>query len=426
MKTPVDGVFQSTPGGRFISVNPAFARMLGYAGPHEMVASIQDIATQYYVDPADRRRYQEILRENGSVQNFQFRVRRKNDTMIWVSNSTRALYDASGNIIRYEGVIKDITDQKQAEREKEALQNQLIAARKMESLGTLAGGVAHEFNNILGIIIGNTELALEDVPEWSNAKNYIREIKAACMRAREVVRRILRFVQKMPSEKKPTPFAKTLKESLELIRATIPKPIQLKWDLRCGSETILADPTEINQMVMNLSANSVHAVGKSGTIAVTLERVSLSDPPPDPSKELSPGDYMKLTFKDDGSGMSPDILDRIFEPYFTTKQVNEGLGMGLAVVYGIVKNCDGAIQVHSTVGAGTTVEILIPIHEEKAVQKNAPPGGNGKKARILFLDDEAAIADAARILLTRMGYEVVSETHPPKSLDPVLSNPGGF
>ena len=424
----VVGFFQSTPEGRFIRVNPAFAKMLLYESPEDLVAGVSDIATQYYADPEDRCRYQQMLQQLGFVENFEFKVRRKDGSQIWVSNSTRAYFGEQGNIVRYEGIVVDINQRKKAEKEKEELQSQLLQARKMESIGTLAGGIAHEFNNILGIIIGNAELAISDVSEGHPARNYLQEIRNACLRAKEVVKQILRFVRKMPSRKKPVQIRAIVQESLKLVRSTISQAIRIDSEILSESEMILANPTEINQVIINLCTNAVHALAdETGTILVRLESLHLDESAAAQSDGLTSGTYVKLSVTDNGSGIQPQILDRIFEPYFTTKDVDKGLGMGLSVVYGIVKNCDGAIHVNSDVGLGTTVEVLLPViatQTEVDLEKaRALPTGT---ERILFIDDEPGLVSMTRHMLQRLGYRVEGTTSSVEALQRFGQEPEAF
>ena len=426
-KNAVEGFFQSSPEGRFISVNPAFAEMLGYASPEELISNISDIAKQYYVNPEDRRRYQQILQKTGIVENFEFKAKRKDGSQIWVSNSTRAYFDKDGKVDRYEGIVFDITERIQAEEQRRKLEDQLRQSQKMEAIGTLAGGIAHDFNNILGIIIGNTELAIMDVPEWNPAKECLKEIRTASMRAKDVVRHILSFARKTPAQRKPIQISTIIRDSLKLMRASIPTTIEIRQDIACTTEMIIADPTEINQILMNLCTNSVHALSEeTGVLEVNLENEKLKMK--NEELGLEAGRYVKLTVKDSGEGIEPEIIDRVFDPYFTTKDVGKGTGMGLAVAYGIVKKHDGAIQVKSELGKGTLVEVLFPLIEkvvgpEVKEDPESLPTGTG---RVLFVDDEASLTKMVQQMLERLGYEVVTKTNPKEALELFKSNPDRF
>ncbi|MBA4369461.1 MAG: hybrid sensor histidine kinase/response regulator [Desulfobacterium sp.] len=320
------------------------------------------------------------------------------------------VFNTDGTISKL-GIIRDITDQRKIEL-------MLRQSQKMEAIGTLAGGVAHEFNNILAIILGNAELAIGGVPEWNPAKNFLEEIRKASLRAKNIVRQILSFARKMPPVYKPLEIGAVVKEALRLIRATIPANIEIHQRIRCDSEVILSNPTEINQIIMNLCSNAVHAMEEgTGILEIHLEVVFLDNLSVARYEDLTTGKYVKLTVKDTGSGIDPAIIDRIFDPYFTTKNVDKGLGMGLAVVFGIVKEHEGAIKVMSEIGKGAAVEILFPVaevqSEEKVGQSDHLPTGT---ECILFVDDEESLVELAQKLLERLGYKVEAKTNPAEAL----------
>ena len=424
----VEGFFQSTPEGRFIDVNPAFARMLGYSDTRQLVDSINDIATQYYVDPQDRRRYQQMLEDTGHVENFEFRARQKNGSQIWVSNSTRAYFDAAGAVVRYEGVVTDISERKRAEQEREKLQAQLIQACKMESIGTLSGGIAHEFNNILGIVLGNAELAMEDIPDWSPVKGFLREIHKASLRGRQIVRQLLSFSRKSESRKRPVDLASVVKEAIGLLRAAIPSNVAFAQDMADGGCTILGDPTMLHQVVINLCTNAAHAMEPTGgRLQIGVRAVASETRESFFGQVLEPGAYVRLSVSDTGHGIPVEIMERVFDPYYSTKEVHKGAGMGLAVVLGIIKNHDGGIRIQSEPGQGTRVECYFPAVAASAGEERtaeaALPGGSES---ILFVDDEASLAGMAKLLLERLGYRVLTSTDPVEALRIFRHRPGGF
>lgn len=324
--------------------------------------------------------------------------------------------------------FRDITEQKRAEEEKRNLEEKLRQAYKMEAIGTLAGGVAHEFNNMLGVIIGNAELAVDDIPEWHPAADCIQEIRIASLRAKDVVRKLLSVARKSPESRKRIQIRPIVEESLHLLRKTMPASIEIRSDFACADEMVFADPTEISQVLMNLCTNSAHAmVDGKGSLEVTLETERFDSRYVDSVKTSGSGDYVKLTVSDDGVGISPDILDRIFEPYFTTKDVGEGLGMGLAVVHGIVKKHEGIIKVQSEIRKGTTVEVRLPVIDAQPTpgdeETDAPGAGT---ERILFVDDESSMVKMATQMLTRSGYEVVGRTSSRDALNLFKKNPEGL
>jgi PAS domain S-box-containing protein len=236
--------------------------------------------------------------------------------------------------------------------------------QKLEAVGTLAGGIAHEFNNILAIILGNAELAMIDLPDENPVHKFIEEIRSASLRGKDVVKQMLRFAKPTPVERKPFRIASVIKEALRFVRTAIPAQVEIRSKISCGSEVILADPIEIHQIVFNLIRNSVEAINPlPGFVEVCLEPIIVSPDSVDRYEGISPGHFVKMSVIDNGKGVTPEILHRIFDPYFTTKEFGTGVGMGLTVVYGIIKSHNGAIRIDSEYGKGTTVEILFPLQK---------------------------------------------------------------
>jgi signal transduction histidine kinase len=249
--------------------------------------------------------------------------------------------------------------------ERKKMQEMTTRHIKLESLGTLSGGIAHEFNNILTVITGNIELAADMIPESNRVKAYIEEAGAAALRARDVVRKLLNVAQKMRASRTPLPIGPTIKDILDLIQKDLPVSIEMCQDIRCSSERISGDPVAINQVVMNLCTNAVHAMSdQTGVLTVSLEAIELNQPSSSRLDGPDSGPYARLVVTDTGKGIEAAIMPRLFDPYFTTKEVNEGLGMGLAVVHGIVKEHGGFIKIESTPGKGTMVEVLLPLLKE--------------------------------------------------------------
>ena len=328
----------------------------------------------------------------------------------------------------YEELEQRIQELEQAESKQKKLEGMLRQAHKMESIGTLAGGIAHEFNNILGIIIGNTELAIDDVPEWNPAKEYLKEIQSASLRAKDVVRQILGFARKSVFKLIPVQIGPIIKESLKLIRASAPATIEIRQDLSCASDTVMADPSQISQVLMNLCINAKNAMQEEGgVLEVKLEDAIFDERSAIRYEGLSPGNYVKLTAKDTGHGMDPKIIDRIFDPYFTTTSLAEGSGMGLAVVYGIVKHHKGAIRVESEPGKGTVFEVLFPLSEAEAKHETKKPEAlpTGLE-RILFVDDEESLLKIGQKMLNQLGYRVETKRNPIEALELVRSEPDRF
>ncbi len=302
-------------------------------------------------------------------------------------------------------ILRDITEFK-------TISGQLQQAHKMEAIGTLAGGIAHEFNNLLGIILGNTELAMDDVPQWNMALNNLKEIRKASLRARDVVKQILALSRKDDQHLKPVSMGAIVRDALKLIRSSIPAIIEIRQNMTSHFDTLNGDATQLNQVLINLCANAAHAMGnKKGILEINLEDIRL-----DPEKAshflgLDPGRYVKLSIGDTGCGIAPGTMDKIFDPYFTTKAVGEGTGMGLAITQNIVKQHGGTISVQSAPGKGTTFQVLLPVIDKKAqteieVAQNCFKGDE----RILFVDDEKMMVEIFQPMLQRLGYTATATT----------------
>jgi PAS domain S-box-containing protein len=326
-------------------------------------------------------------------------------------------------------IVHDITARKKAEEEKAVLEAQLFHAQKMESIGTLSGGIAHDFNNLLGIILGNAELAMDDMPEWHPAKGYLNEIRTASLRARDVVKQLLSFSRKTDSKKRPVKLVRIVEDALKFLRSSIPASVEIHRNIPNDTDdTIFADSTHIYQVMINLFTNAAHAMeDNSGVITIGIENIYLDQVSAPFYPGLPPGRYVKLAVSDTGTGIDHEIKDRIFDPYFTTKEIGKGTGIGLSVVHGIVKSHNGAISVDSKFGEGTTFSIFFPVTEEEAVIETEPadkfPTGS---ERILIVDDEESVVDIGRRRLERLGYQVEARTNPIDALELFRTDPDQF
>jgi len=412
-----DVIYEIDFSGKISYVSPAIEPLSGYR-PQELIG--RSFAEFIYPEdlPLIQPRFQQALSEQ--ISPLEFRLLNKTGEVKWLRSSNRPVYKED-RIVGLRGVLSDLTESRQ-------LQSQLQQAQKMEAIATLAGGVAHDFNNILGIIVGNTELALEDVPEWSPAHQNMVEIRKACLRARDVVRQMLSFSRRSVYEMKPVKISPIIADAIKLIRASIPSTIDIRSNLNSDTSVIRADPTQINQILINLCTNAAHAMkAKGGVLEISLENVELEGKTDRIPPELAPGRYVRLSIRDTGHGIPAWDRERIFDPYFTTKAVGEGTGMGLAVVHGIVKNHGGAVIVNSQIQMGTTFHVFFPAIELEAeleVKQVEPlPGGT---ERILFVDDEKSIVDTTAAMLARLGYKVDAKMSSRMALEAFRENPDGF
>jgi two-component system, cell cycle sensor histidine kinase and response regulator CckA len=344
---------------------------------------------------------------------------------VWLDSTLLPVLDDAGKIDYITVVSANTTQRKRAGEEKTKLQSQLQQSQKMESIGTLAGGIAHDFNNILGIILGNAELAMDDVAEWNPARQNLDEVKKACMRAKDVVRQILSFSRKSEIEQKSINITSVITESLKLSRASIPTSIEIRQNIANDVDDIFGDPTQIHQVMINLCTNAAYAMENDGGILeVTLENTEVDEDTASQYPELNPGPHVHLRVRDTGDGINPEIVGRVFDPYFTTKEVGKGTGMGLAVVHGIVKSHHGSISVESKLGKGAKFKLLFPsvIKKSKGETKKFQELPTGKE-RILFVDDEESMVDLNQQRLERLGYNVIPKTDPSEALEFFRTNP---
>ena len=305
----------------------------------------------------------------------------------------------------------------------------LRQAQKMEAIGTLAGGIAHDFNNILGAVLGYTEMARTVLDENNPCKRYLDQVLKAGERAKDLVKQILTFSRQSDEKPQPMKLSPIVKEALKLLRASLPSTIEIRQSIQSEPDTILADPTHIHQILMNLCTNAAHAMrGANGTLKIALAPVKITYSDIVNHRDLFPGKYLKLTVGDTGHGIDPLIMDRIFDPFFTTKNPGEGTGMGLSVVYGIVKGYDGTIIVESEVGRGAQFHVYLPLITEttKDVKRETVEPIIGGKERILFVDDEEVLMQLGKDILTDLGYEVVGKTRSIDAFDLFRSRPDHF
>jgi len=411
--SPVWVVLSSLETGRYIEINQTFMDEMGYG--REEIVGRTSLEMGTWVDSDDRRAIHDALEENGTIRNVEVRRRTKSGRVLTMLFSADII-EISGESCML-SVSLDISDRKAIENERQNYETRIQQMQKMEAIGMLAGGIAHDFNNILSAVIGYAELALMDTEPEGHLQHSIQQIHAAGMRARELVQQILTFSRQGKRELKPLKIAVPIKEALKLLRSSLPATIDMTTRIDTHLDNVMADPTQIHQIIMNLCTNAAQAMEKNGgQLTVTLSQVTLDDRDIRLYPGLTAGDYIKLGIQDTGIGISDDLLVKIYQPYFTTKGKGKGTGLGLAVVHGIVQSYGGGIHVESVVGKGTTFHVYLPTIKAEvrpSTETTVPPGGT---ERIFFIDDEAAIVDLGRQGLERLGYTVEVATDCRKAL----------
>jgi len=313
---------------------------------------------------------------------------------------------------------KEIEIRKRHEKEKKKLQGQLIQVQKMETIGTLAGGIAHDFNNILTPVLGYTEMALEELSEDSTLRYDIEQINSAALRGKDLVQQILTFSRQVDVDKKPLRLDQVMVEVLKLIRASFPSNIEIHQELDNNCGTVMADSTQMHQIILNLCTNAFHAMmGKGGVLKVKLDKQKVDEQQLKESSKIQTGTYIRMIISDTGHGMDKHTIERIFEPFFTKKEVGSGSGLGLSVVHGIVSSYNGTIEVKSEPGKGSTFIIYLPQHSEYLGEEVETPQELKKgKGSILFVDDEKEITFMGKRMLESLGYSVEIKTDSQEAL----------
>ena len=348
----------------------------------------------------------------------EYRIVRKNDGKIrWVNGRGELKIDPTGNPLFLIGTIQDITERKQVDAEKTKLEGQLQQAHKMESVGRLAGGVAHDFNNMLGVILGHLEFALEQVPPTQPLHADLKEVQKAARRSADLTRQLLAFARKQTIAPKVLDLNEMVDGMFKMLKRLIGENVDLAWTPGAELWPVKMDPSQIDQILANLCVNARDAVGEAGgkviiaTGNVVVDKDSCQEHP-----ELEPGKYVRLVVTDNGCGMNLDTQGHLFEPFFTTKGLGESTGMGLSTVYGIVKQNHGFIYVSSEPGKGSTFTIYLPRHRDAAAQLTADaPAARGHET-VLLVEDEATILNLTRKMLERQGYTVLAAGSPGEAI----------
>jgi len=441
IENSLDSIVVSDSKGRITKMNKTFLNLLGYKeeellgktpsvfalyekGEYEITSGETVTITDAYFEEglATMKKFF----EQGKVVNWEYYFLRKDGKLVPIEENVVFLQDDQGNRLGSIAVIRDITERVRLENDQKKLAAQLQRAQKMEAIGTLAGGIAHDFNNILAAIMGYTEISLENLPEQNQVKKNMERVLLSAIRAKELVKQILAFSRQTNQERRPVKVRLLAQEALKLLRASIPTTIDIKYNLETESH-IMADPTQIHQIVMNLCTNAIHAMPEKGTLELTLTDSDIEATAAPRYPDLAPGPYVKLTVTDAGTGMDPKIIDRIFDPYFTTKELGKGTGMGLSVVHGIVSSHGGTITVDSELGKGSTFSVYLPKagRETEKATESLKPMPTGRES-ILFIDDEELLIDMGQKIIASLGYTVISKKSSMEALDEFRKDPYKF
>lgn len=367
-------------------------------------------------------------KETGEVITQEAPVVDTDGSELWFNSTIVPVNDNNGRIEYIIIVSIDTTERHKAENEKANLENRLNHAQKMEAMGTLAGGIAHDFNNILAAILGYAEMARDDCQPGTTVAEDLDKVLEGGNRAKDLVQQILAFSRQSEMERIPLQPASVTKEAIKMLRPSLPTTIEINQDIPPATGLILADPTQIHQILMNLCTNAFHAMEETGgKLDISLKEVSLCSEDLIHEPDVEPGTFVQLSISDSGPGITPDIKIKIFDPYFTTKETGKGTGMGLAIVHGIVKSYGGFISLYSEPGEGTAFHVFIPVVEKELLPKikDVDPIPIGSD-RILFIDDEEILAEMGKSMLERLGYHVTVRNNSIEALETFQNQPEQF
>ncbi|WP_022666100.1 hybrid sensor histidine kinase/response regulator [Desulfospira joergensenii] len=401
--------------------NRYWAEMLGYT-LKEIEYTVKQWTDLHHPDDcaAAWKSIQDHLDGKTSVHRIEYRMRAKNGQYKWILDQARIVKnDDEGKPVRMTGTHTDITERKREEKEREKLQAQLAQAQKMESIGRLAGGVAHDFNNMLSVILGHTEMALEYVGPEQPIHADLQEIQKAAQHSADITRQLLAFARKQAVAPVVLDLNDTVEGMLRMLRRIIGEDIDLSWQPGKELPRVRIDPSQIDQILANLCVNARDAIAGTGRLTIETGSAAFDKDYCAQHRGFTPGNYVLLTVSDNGCGMDKQTLDHLFEPFFTTKGVDKGTGLGLATVYGIVRQNNGFINVYSEPGCGTAFKVYLPRHQTKAEvlpdEVRDHPAGKGHET-ILLVEDEPAILRMTKMMLERLGYQVIPAKTPGEAI----------
>jgi PAS domain S-box-containing protein len=413
----VVGMFQSTPQGRYLRVNKAMASMHGYDSPEQMVDAVSDIWSQEFTDPNQRESFERLLNEHRAVHSFPSETIRRDGSRLASVVNARLVCDSQGNALYYEGTQEDVSDRKR-------LEAQLGYAQRLEAVGRLAGGIAHDFNNILGIIYGCCSLAQQRAAADDPIAKLIMQIREAGDRGAALVRQLLAFSRKQVVQPTVLDLNQVILKSSSMLERLVGEDIMITLNLEDKLDSVIADFGQLEQILMNFAVNSRDAMPHGGTIRIETRNVELDSEYSKLHSGVLPGAHVMFSFSDSGHGIDKDALPHIFEPFFTTKELGKGTGLGLATVYGIVKQHKGNIWVYSEAGRGTTFKIYLP--RTGAIEGSTPADSEISDQRgtesILIVEDERSLLEVVATMLESSGYRVRKATSGAMGLEFIEQN----
>jgi PAS domain S-box-containing protein len=428
LESAANAIAISDTRGTILWINPAFTLLTGYTREEMTGKNIRICRSGAHNEAFYSTIWSQIL--SGRVWHGEMLSKTKNGKIFTQEMTATPVTNNKGEITHLIAVFQDVTARKQVEEEHKKLEQQLFRSQKLDALGRLSGGIAHDFNNILTAISGHLRLVLETLPGDASERQSLLEIDKASRRAGDLVRRILAFSRNDQSEHQPLSLETIVTEAVNLLRAMVPAMVEIRTQFKPGLPSVIADPIQIHQIIMNLGSNATHAMGdKGGLLEFSLSEIIIDAEQAKLFSDLSVGRFVLLTVSDHGCGMDKNTIEKIFDPFFTTKNVGEGTGLGLSVVHGIMKSYNGTINVYSQPGQGTAFRLYFPATEKTDAPKNAAKPsrvarGNGE--HVLYVDDEKMLVTVSTKIIQRLGYTATGFTSPDEALDAFRAEPDKF
>jgi PAS domain S-box-containing protein len=395
-----DAIFIIAPDGKCLDVNPAGVQLSGYSSKEALLKT--DINEEFYIHPEDREKLGRALAEQGFVEDYELKLTRKTSEELIVIETATAVYDEKGNMIAYRAILRDVT-------EKKKLEQQFIQSQKMEAIGILAGGVAHDFNNLLMVIQGNVELGLMNIDCSHPLYEVLMKVQEGTRKASDLTQQLLSFSRRRVLHPRNLNVADLIGDLSKMLSRVIGEDIELRIDFGLNLGHIYVDPNALDQVLMNLVVNARNAMPQGGILTIQAQNTQLDETFCRHYPDVTPGEYVQISVIDTGTGMDEKILKRIFEPFFTTRE--QGTGLGLAMVYGIVKQHKGHIIVSSQLGQGSRFDIYLPLHREFSADEGLESAENvlprGRET-LLLAEDEKEVRELLRVFLESLGYTVLT------------------